>query len=149
MVSNNAVTVRAGIRIHPDEPTDVMLDLESRALVALEAMVERERALVAKLDVLVKHIVSLENEMHDKNRLAVEAQEQRDEALDGLEEWKEAQIASNDATHNWKARAESAEADLKQLSASIESLGFTIRHGDFVRRDGTHTTIYLWNHPTQ
>ena len=49
-MSDNADIVRAGIRIHPDEPADVMVDLKQRALAALDAMEARERDLVAERD---------------------------------------------------------------------------------------------------
>ena len=37
-IERDVETVRAGIRIHPDEPTDVMFDLESRAFKALDRL---------------------------------------------------------------------------------------------------------------
>ena len=47
-MTDNADIVRAGIRIHPDEPTDVMVDLELRAFAALVALVvERPEARAA------------------------------------------------------------------------------------------------------
>jgi hypothetical protein len=43
--------VRAGIRIHPDEPDDVMVDLKQRALAALDALVAERHELKNKLAV--------------------------------------------------------------------------------------------------
>jgi hypothetical protein len=47
-----AATVRAGIRIHPDEPTDVMVTLELEAFAALTALLQHIETEGAKLAVL-------------------------------------------------------------------------------------------------
>ena len=53
---------------------------------------------------------------------------ERDEALERIEEWKEAQIASNDATHDWKARVAVLTAALAPFLAQPRWLSIGSEH---------------------
>jgi hypothetical protein len=106
-MSDNADIVRAGIRIHPDEPADVMVDLKQRALAALDALVaeraEWERNCLGEVGL---------REIQGNRAEAAEAEVARLGLL----------LAETEGERvGWKDRAEAAEAEVKRLRAVIEA----------------------------
>lgn len=75
-MSDYADIVRAGIRIHPDEPTDVMVTLELNALAALDALVaERDE----QRSLSHEHYEAYVSEVAERQKVEVERDALRDE----------------------------------------------------------------------
>jgi hypothetical protein len=90
-------TVRAGIRIHPDEPTDVMVDLERNALAALDS-------LAAELEQLQKY-----GPMTAEGHVSIE--------LHTLQEMEAELERMKRERDHFMAHAETLDADLERVKA--------------------------------
>jgi hypothetical protein len=118
MSRDHADIVRAGIRIHPDEPTDVMVDLELRALAALDALVaERD-----EWEVAAKKISGARNRW--KKRAEAAGAERDELRRNGL----------TDLTETAR-KLEAAEDEVARLREALEALESATRILDVMLRE--------------
>jgi hypothetical protein len=136
-MSDHADVVRAGIRIHPDEPTDVMVDLELRAIAALDRLVaERDAALGIEteviLDVILDDLRATEKLATDERERRLSAEAERDEALASRSE-----ILRNSEIERKALQAERDEA-LRQAAQADEALVLTQEDARSWRAQANH-----------